>query len=129
MQRLKGSGLDAITDPQGVTIDREFTGCAVPISLAESTHRDSGMHTLRDLREAMIAMHRQEIEKLRQQLKPLENGTVQTEPRRVGTLWIDVTAEQIALLKNGIAQYETSIARIQRDNAAAPRGPRGEKSN
>ena len=25
MQRLKGSGLDAITDPQGVTIDREFT--------------------------------------------------------------------------------------------------------
>ena len=75
------------------------------------------MHTIPDLREAMIAAHRQEIEKLRQQLEPLENGTVQTEHRQVGILWIDITAEQIALLKDGIAQYEASIARIERDNA------------
>ena len=54
------------------------------------------MHTLLGLRKAMIAAHRQEIERLRQQLKPLESGTVQTEHRRVGTLWIDVTAEKIA---------------------------------
>jgi hypothetical protein len=86
------------------------------------------MHTLLGLRKAMIAAHRQEIDRLRQQLKPLESGTVQTEHRRVGTLWIDVTADKIALLKNGIAQYEASIARIERDNAYAL-GPSGEKSN
>lgn len=70
-------------------------------------------YTLRELSESLIRSYRKDIANLQGQLEPLEAGEMRMGESRAGGPWIDITARQIQLLKDGIQQYEMSIADLE----------------
>ena len=76
-------------------------------------------YTYRELAESLIRAYREDIAKLRHQLEPLEAGAMRMGESRAGGPWVDVTAKQIQLLKDGIQQYEISIADLEAQLADA----------
>ena len=77
------------------------------------------MTTLSDLPERILLAYRAEVARLRQQLEPLELGVMRIGERRPKGRWKDITDKQIEYLRNGIAEYESSIVDLLReiDNA------------
>jgi hypothetical protein len=75
--------------------------------------------TLSDLPERILLAYRAEVARLRQQLEPLELGVMRIGERRPKGRWKDITDKQIEYLRNGIAEYESSIVDLLReiDNA------------
>lgn len=76
-------------------------------------------YTFRELAESLIRSYREDIARLQLQLEPLEAGTMHIGERSAGGPWVDITAKQIRLLKDGIQQYEISISDLEADLANA----------
>jgi hypothetical protein len=76
-------------------------------------------YTFRELAECLIRSYRKDIARLQQQLEPLEAGATHIGERHAGGPWVDITGKQIRLLKDGIQQYEISIADLEADLANA----------
>jgi hypothetical protein len=58
-----------------------------------------------------------EIAELRDDLAPLEAGTLRLQSRTGSGPWIDTTTERIAELKKSIALYERILAHVRQNGA------------
>jgi hypothetical protein len=70
-------------------------------------------HTHRQMVESLIRNYRGHIATLQDQLTPLEAGTMRIGESREGGPWVDITAKQIQLLRDGIHQYEIAIEDLE----------------
>jgi hypothetical protein len=69
---------------------------------------------LRDMQDGLLRAYRAEVARLRQQLEVLEAGVMRIGERRPKGRWRDITEKQIEYLRNGIAEYESSIGDLLR---------------
>lgn len=60
--------------------------------------------------DAFVKHLKQEQQKLRDQLSPLESGSMQIRRRPFGGRWEDMTKTEIGRLKKSIAEYDVLIA-------------------
>jgi hypothetical protein len=58
---------------------------------------------------AFVKHLKEALEELRDQLAPLESGSMHLGRRSMGGMWEDVTTREIALLKRSIAKLEALI--------------------
>jgi len=73
------------------------------------------MPTLREGQEELIRAYRTEITKLRGYLDRYESGGWRTGERKFGGRWADVTDREIDSLRREIANYERTIAGIEKE--------------
>lgn len=78
------------------------------------------MPTLREMREALLRAHRAQIALLRQQLDAFDAGMRSGERLGVGP-WIDTTERSKDRLREGIAEYESTVAYLEQEIANAAR--------
>jgi predicted RNase H-like nuclease (RuvC/YqgF family) len=74
--------------------------------------------TLREMQQDMIRSYRAEIAKLHQHLERFSGG-MRIGERKFGGPWVDITDREIASLKEEIASYERTIARVEKEWADA----------
>ena len=67
--------------------------------------------TTEDAKRAFFERLKREIETCREQLGPLESGTMHIGRREPGSDWQDITEQEIERLKNEIRSYQEIIDR------------------
>lgn len=77
------------------------------------------MPTLREMQDGLIRAYRAEIAKLEQHLERFESRGMRVGERKFGGPWVDVTDREMKSLKNEIAGYERTIARLEKELGSA----------
>jgi hypothetical protein len=66
-----------------------------------------------EFKEWTIRHFEAQIAEMRQQLEPMEAGTVFTKERRDGGPWVDTTQSDIERLRRHITEYERCVALLE----------------